>query len=431
MPWLVKNKDRPEQELFFVHVPRCGGTSLMHHFDVPRKALREKSLIGKIFLSVFFNRYKILESANFPVWTWGNFVSLILVITGVALLSLSGSIIDSVIATSIGGVAIGAGIFISVSLTFLFTAPVIGRVTIIHRAYLIFVHHILCRLLESRQWVTGTNMYGYLMHLTAGKLLAYKYVTVEQMNSICTMAIVRNPYSRFVSMYSYNRFLNESFPHFCKAWYKVMKNYREKGHLEEWYTPCHAIPQFEYTHYDGRQLVRSIVKQEELKYLKTEDDRPKAIQQDSTVADLPDIVRDALLGMPRTNQRKTNKKWFDYYDQETLDLVYEMYADDFDVFKYNPVLEQRPDLKAPKGYVQEDEIGLSLSEQIMEIMVRDSIRSTEVNRSLRHDSIVRSSQTPVQVGRPRSISHINPRNLADDLEEGAADLHGKNRCMTD
>jgi hypothetical protein len=34
MPWLIKDADEMEKNLFFVHVPRCGGTSLMHHFDV-------------------------------------------------------------------------------------------------------------------------------------------------------------------------------------------------------------------------------------------------------------------------------------------------------------------------------------------------------------------------------------------------------------
>ena len=40
--------------------------------------------------------------------------------------------------------------------------------------------------------------------------------------------------------------------------------------MDEWYTPCHAIPQFEYTHdMNGtKKLVHSVVKQEELKYLK-------------------------------------------------------------------------------------------------------------------------------------------------------------------
>ena len=40
----------------------------------------------------------------------------------------------------------------------------------------------------------GTNKHGYLMHLTAAKLLSYGYVTQEE------------TYSRMVSIYGYSRF---------------------------------------------------------------------------------------------------------------------------------------------------------------------------------------------------------------------------------
>jgi hypothetical protein len=190
------------------------------------------------------------------------------------------------------------------------------------------------------------------MHLTAHKLLSYKYVTAQEMEKVNSMAIVRNPYSRMVSIYSYNRFFGEfeSFAHFLDDWYKnVTKAYREKGELEEWYTPCHAIPQFEYTHWQGQQLVHSIVKQEELKDLKHP---PDQLPPESSVAGLPEIVRDALLGMPHSNQRRIAKKWYDYYDQRTLDMVYEMYQKDFEVFGYCPVLKQRPDLQPPANATQ-------------------------------------------------------------------------------
>jgi len=36
MPWLVKPNDHSklDEHLLFIHVPRCGGTSLTQHFDV-------------------------------------------------------------------------------------------------------------------------------------------------------------------------------------------------------------------------------------------------------------------------------------------------------------------------------------------------------------------------------------------------------------
>jgi len=285
----------------------------------------------------------VLESTNFPIFTWGNFFASLLIPPGIYLffnLPLSG----------LGMAFVIVSVVMLLFFTFVFTAPTICRITIIRRCYLLFVHHLLCRAMESLEWCTGTNRTGYIMHLTAHKLLAYQYVSAEEMENACTMAIVRNPYARMVSIYNYNRFGRwESFPHFVEDWFKrTIRNYRLHGELEEWFTPCHAIPQFEFTHFGGKQLVRSIVKQEELKYLKTVEDTPMAVAQDSTVADLPEVVRKALLGMPHTNQRKTKQKWYDYYDQRTLDLVYEMYNKDFDVFEYDPVLTQRPDLKAPK-----------------------------------------------------------------------------------
>eukprot|EP00985_Skeletonema_marinoi_P014326 scaffold7246_cov136-Skeletonema_marinoi.AAC.12 len=76
MPWLIKstqgNKVPIEGHLFFVHVPRCGGTSLMQHFNVPQKVIDSRGVIGKAAMSYFFMRYKQLESANFPMKTKEN-----------------------------------------------------------------------------------------------------------------------------------------------------------------------------------------------------------------------------------------------------------------------------------------------------------------------------------------------------------------------
>lgn len=51
---------------------------------------------------------------------------------------------------------------------------------------------------------------------------------------------------------------------------------------------------------------------------------------------------------PHTNSRKTGQQWWDFYDQETMNLTYEMYHMDFEVFGYDLFIKQRSDLVPPK-----------------------------------------------------------------------------------
>lgn len=350
MPWLIKSTPGREVplsgHLFLVHVPRCGGTSLMQHFAVPQRVIQGRGLLGRLVMTYFFARYRQLERANFPVKTPENGACALLLLLAAALYVYD-------VLPSLGGASLavwlgGLASFVILFTTVVCTAPVIGRITLVHRWMLWFVHYPMFRLCESIEWCTGANKHGYIMHLTAPKLLGYGYVTQEEMDEMCSLAIVRNPYSRMVSIYGYNRFgAYESFPTFVRRWKRLMRPYAEDGEKEEWYTPCHLLPMFEFTHREGQQLVRSIVKQEELKLLKTGEASTPGGSVHSSVSDLPDLVRDALRDMPHANARKTSRKWYDHYDQETLDLTYEMYAKDFAVFGYSPAIEQRPDLQRP------------------------------------------------------------------------------------
>lgn len=320
----------------------------MQHFSIPQKVIDSRGPLGGLAMTYFFMRYGELEKANFPIKTRENLFCVMLLWASVGLYVLDvplPALFGVSLAIWLGSVAV----FISLFTTIICTAPVIGRITPVHRWFLWFVNYPLFRLCESIDWCTGINKHGYIMHLTAPKLLGYGYVTPQQMDGMCSLAIVRNPYSRMFSIYGYNRFgEGESFPTFCRRWKKLMRHYMERGEKEEWYTPCHLLPMFEYTHFNGKQLVQSIVKQEELKLLKTKEGAQEAMKIDNSVSDLPDLVRDALLGMPHTNARKTAKKWYDYFDQETMDLTHEMYNMDFEVFGYPTAIKERPDLKPPR-----------------------------------------------------------------------------------
>uniref|UniRef100_A0A7S1UNM5 Sulfotransferase domain-containing protein n=1 Tax=Grammatophora oceanica TaxID=210454 RepID=A0A7S1UNM5_9STRA len=410
MPWLVKD-GKPEDRMFFVHVPRCGGTSLMQHFDVPHKAMEGRSLWGKFGMRTFFRRYKLLESANFPIKTRGNLIFVAMFLGAIPLYVFG--------YWPFGLFVMLVSLAFLVGLSFVFVAPTISRILLIRRFFLTLVHYILCRFMESIDWCTGTNNKGYMMHLTAQKVLKYGYVSAEEFEQANTMAIVRNPYARMVSIFMYNRFgEQESFDHFMKNWYTIMKPYRETKEMEEWYIPCHAIPQFEYTHFEGKQLVQSIVKQEELKFLKTKKDEHKAVEQDSTVRDLPDPVRNALLGMPHTNKRSTNKKWYEYYNQETLNMCYEMYKNDFVVFDYSPIMEQRPDLKSPTAPTS--------PRGSLQRMVRNSYRLSIEEQSVRIEKI-RTSGEMSGNGANHSVA-MAAETIQKELEAGL--LNSSSRAAT-
>ena len=208
------------------------------------------------------SRYKQLEAANFPIKTKENAVCSVLLLISLLLnqhFDHHQYPLPTLFGTSVLVYLAGISIFVSLFTTFVATAPVIGRITPVHRWYLWFVHYPLCRLCESIQWCTGTNKHGYIMHLTAPKLLGYGYVTPHEMDNMRSLAIVRNPFSRMVSIYGYNRFgEGESFPVFLRRWKRLMRHYIEKGEKEEWYTPCHLLPMFEYTHHQGKLELRLV-----------------------------------------------------------------------------------------------------------------------------------------------------------------------------
>jgi hypothetical protein len=369
----------------------------MKAHDVPEKAIEHAACHRRHGMRAFFRRYALLEKQNFPLYTEGNALWLFTFIIGCFLLQIKDADYRTL---AIFMIVFSATMF--TLLTFVFVAPTISRIRPVRRAYLVFVDWLTCRFMESTEYVTGTNRHGYLNHLTAQKMLKYGYVSEEEMNKSSTLAIVRNPYARMVSVYMYNRMgPAESFQHFVKSWKKdTFKYYEQRREMEDWYTHSHAIPQFEYTHMfaeetklvqensstdsdsdtqpqpsssanatkdiesgdsnelELKQLVRSIVKQEELKFLKkmhVESERAKLddaevqkmMHECKSIKNLPKVIIDALLSMPHDNKRVTAKPWYEYYDQETLNLTYEMYHKDFEVFGYSAELSQRPDLHMP------------------------------------------------------------------------------------
>jgi len=247
---------------------------------------------------------------------------------------------------------------LSAGLTVVFVAPTTGRIRLVRRAHMIMVHYLFLQSMDNREWVIGMNIRGWLLHLTVHKMLRYGYVTPHEFEKAVSLAVVRNPYRRMVSIYLYNRFgALETFSKFVESWQNTaLHHYRESGILDEWNTPCHAIPQFEYTHFEGVQLVQSIVKHEELEDLVTVPYTTDDDDVSQPLSELPAVVRAAFVGMPRVNQRNTERHWTSYYDQKTLDQTHELYKMDFAVFGYPTTIDERPDLKPPRDVVSENDL---------------------------------------------------------------------------
>lgn len=202
----------------------------MKNHNVPTKSLEGRSFLSKIAMRVFFVRYELLEKANFPIWSRGNAMCLLFMGLGYFLATHNFFYIGIFDMAFFGALLLG--------LTFVFVAPTIARIRVIRRMFLVFQK---VGLMESIDWCTGTNIHGYINHLTAHKVLDYGYVSADVWNQISTMAIVRNPYSRMVSIYMYNRWgSHEKFTDFVQRWYDMLVDYRTKSELEEWYTCCHG-----------------------------------------------------------------------------------------------------------------------------------------------------------------------------------------------
>mmetsp|Transcript_33840 Transcript_33840/g.41711 ORF Transcript_33840/g.41711 Transcript_33840/m.41711 type:complete len:298 (+) Transcript_33840:418-1311(+) len=226
--------------------------------------------------------------------------------------------------------------------TFIFTASVTGRNTFMRRLYQVVVGRILCGFTSSEEWVTGTNHQGWLIHFTAEKCLRYGFLSEDDFRDINTVAIVRNPFSRMVSIYSYNQvgLCCESFETFMKRWCKKYEVYKVTGRTDEWDVYCHVLPQFEYTHNMSDQIIKCIVRQEDVNQV--------GIDEKNFLTNIPKCIRDALGNMPKINRRKRPQPWWEYYTQETMDMVIDMYGRDFVQFGYDTNIKERPDLK-PKA----------------------------------------------------------------------------------
>jgi hypothetical protein len=375
MPWLVRNGSAcGNKPLLFVHVPRCGGTSLNQQFRVMHQARAGRDVYHRAGMRYFAYRYQLLERANFPLAPYETLLACAQIVLGylIWVFGWSESLVAGCVPEQSGGMALpncapGApsvamwtlsalGLICS---TFLFTAPVSGRVGWMRRAYLAIVGRVMCNFTAAYDQLTGVGDKGYIVHWTAAKMVKYGHLSEEGFAQVENFTIVRNPFSRMVSLYMYNRFGQlESFEHFVEAWHTKWLRYKALGSTEERDVYCHVLPQHEYTHMAGRQLVMTVIKQEDLKEIVSAGGGPcfsaaSARDVESGAAaralhgSVPQRIVQVLQSMPHTNRRQREKPWQDYYNARTLQLVIEMYRADFELFGYPVTVPGRPDLDEP------------------------------------------------------------------------------------
>eukprot|EP00924_Labyrinthula_sp_SR-Ha-C_P010108 maker-scaffold_40-snap-gene-2.71-mRNA-1 protein AED:0.08 eAED:0.16 QI:0/0/0.5/1/1/1/2/91/385 len=379
MPWLEKDK------VLFIHIPRCGGTSITKHHRVGNKAKK-----GKLFLTYVHYRYALLEKANFPLVSYENCIVLFEVLLGLCLYFF------------VPGLLVPYFLWANATMlfftsTFIFTAPILMRCDLVRRAGSILTGYILFSWPASTEYLVGSNEKGFLWHLTAERCLRYGYVTREQLEEK-SFTIVRNPYSRLVSMYGYNKRLGESFPHFVRSFYKKWKStysVNKKTDTRDIY--CHVLPMSAYIYdKEGNQLVNTILKQEQLK---------KLMATEFKDSEVPEDVAKALTGIPHANKRVRKLPWQQFYDQETMDMCLEMYLEDFKQFNYDVKIQRRTDL-VPKVQT-EQEVLKQREPQVVKIST--PLVSRRKSSCAGEETYETGSSDSINTGKPGQL--LEPRNV--------------------
>ena len=289
MPWLVSEDEdhKADDALLLIHIPRTGGTSLSDDFEVPRRAREGRCCCGFAF-RYFFYRYDLQKTANFPYKSYENLIAScslsISILTTILLHTADWQGVDDTdpaelpITCESRGVCLLPYIFMGMALctacisTFFFTAPML-RARWVRRIWLGLAQ---CCYMYNYEILTG-GCYegGLLMHLTAEECIRFGYVTRKQMARVSSMAFVRNPYQRMISLYQYSRAGPlESFETFVRRWYGVYVDMNSRG---EWGKPrprgevslyCHRLPATTYVFEDvegvgPQQLVKYVIRLED------------------------------------------------------------------------------------------------------------------------------------------------------------------------
>lgn len=371
MPWLDNPDDK--DSFYFSHVPRAGGTSVSYHHRVYSKAAAERRGLWKFGMHFMGHHYYAFEKRSWPcINVWDHVVySAMIVFATIMLLVVE----VPVYPYFQFGFSCTALFFTA----FIFTPPIGNRITLLRRLMQVVTGHLVLHIMENRRWICGVGNFNFLMHMSVRQVLDEGFMSKEDMRTR-SFATVRSPFSRMVSLYTFNRrpwpqlrpgnwFGGETFDEYVRSFHaEHMDKYVGKGIIHNYDMYCHLMPMHEFTHRGGVQMVPNIVKLEQVReiprfalfllpslclpYLLTQ--VAAQMSQVGEREDLPDGVKRYLTELPRRNARTKKKDhWSSYYSNpETVALVLEMFRQDFDIFGYStslPALQQQQGAPAPEA----------------------------------------------------------------------------------
>lgn len=175
-------------------------------------------------------------------------------------------------------------------------------------------------------------------HADIKEILKKKIISKEQYDSFKKFTIVRNPYDRAVSLFFYRK-LNEkySFKEWVNFLFKHKNNIAPLSYInvnppaKEYFTCYRKVPIPLDLDYSQIESIWNPM----YKWIPEDINNIYYFEDLSKIKEIFDVNDDIIID--RLNS-SNHKKYTEYYDDETSNMIYEIYKDDFLRFNYSQIL---------------------------------------------------------------------------------------------